>query len=82
MCNWINCVNTAVVIASAEGILLSIDANILKKVKLTKDWAESQLFYMGMIKRAKVDVEKFEALKQGFLLDIKLINCELGRGPT
>ena len=65
-------------IASAEGILLSIDANILKKVKLTKDWAESQLFYMGMIKRrmsskAKVDVEKFEALKQGFLLDIKLI---------
>ena len=75
------------VIASAEGISLSIDANILKKVKLTKDWAESQLFYMGMIKRrmsskAKVDVEKFEALKQGFLLDIKLINCELGRGPT
>ena len=33
---------------------------------------------MGMVKqrvssKAKVDVEKFEALKQGFLLDIKLI---------
>ena len=71
-------VNTAVVIASAEGILLSIDANILKRVKLTKDWAKSLLFRMGMVKRrvsgkAKVDVEKFEALKQGFLLDIKLI---------
>ena len=66
------------VIASAEGISLSIDANILKRVKLTKDWAKSQLFHMGMIKqkvssKAKVDVEKFEALKQGFVLDIKLI---------
>ena len=35
-------------------------------------------FPYGLIKRrvsskAKVDVEKFEALKQGFLLDIKLI---------
>ena len=41
---------------------------------LTKDWAKSLL---GMVKRrvsskAKVDV-KFEALKQGFLLDIKNI---------
>ena len=30
-------VNTAVVIASAEGILLSKDANILKRITLTKD---------------------------------------------
>ena len=71
-------VNTTVVIASAEGILLSIDANILKNIKLTKDWAKSLLIRMGMVKRrvsskAKVDVEKFEALKQGFLLDIKNI---------
>ena len=66
------------VIASAVGILLSIDANILKRVKLTKDWAKSLLFHMDMVKRrvsskAKVDVEKFEALKQGFLLGIKFI---------
>ena len=71
-------VNTAVVIASAEGILLSKDANILKRITLTKDWAKSLLIRMGMVKRrvsskAKVDVEKFEALKQGFLLDIKNI---------
>ena len=37
---------------------------------------------MGMVKRrvsskAKVDIEKFEALKQGFLLDIKnVVNLE------
>ena len=71
-------VNTAVVIASAEGILLSKDANILKHIMLTKDWAKSLLIRMGMVKRrvsskAKVDVEKFEALKQGFLLDINNI---------
>lgn len=71
-------VNTAVVIASAEGILLSKDANILKRITLTKDWAKSLLIRMGMVKRrvsskAKVDVEKFEALRQGFLLDIKNI---------
>ena len=78
LCATGSAVNTTVVIASAEEILLSIDANILKRVKLTKDWAKSLLFRMGMVKRrvsskAKVDVEKFEALKQGILLDIKLI---------
>lgn len=34
-------VNTAVVIALAERILLSKDANILKQIPLTKDWAKS-----------------------------------------
>ena len=70
--------NTAVVIASAKGILLSIDVNILKRVKFTKDLARSLLIWMGMVKRrvsskAKGDVEKFEALKRGFPLDIKSI---------
>ena len=75
-------VNTAIVIASAEGILLSKDANILKRITLTKNWAKSLLARMGMVKRrvsskAKVDIEKFEALKQGFLLDIKnVVNLE------
>ena len=78
LCATGSAVNTTVVIASAEGILLSIDTNILKRVTLTKDWAKSLLFRMALVKRrvnseAKVDVEKFEALKQGFLLDIKLI---------
>ena len=36
-------VNTAIVIASAEGILLSKDANILKRITLTKNWAKSLL---------------------------------------
>ena len=49
-------------ISAAEGILESIDANILKRVKLNKDWAK--LTQMGMVKRrvcskAKVDVERF-----------------------
>ena len=44
-------VNTAVVIASADGILLSKDANILKRITLTKDWAKSLLTRMGMVKR-------------------------------
>ena len=73
-------VNTAAMIASAEGILLSTDANILKNIKLTKDWAKSLLIQMGMVKRraiskAKVAVKKFEAFKQGFLLYIKK-HCE------
>ena len=36
-------VNTVVVISAAEGILESIDANILQRVKLNKDWAKSLL---------------------------------------
>ena len=36
-------VNTAVVIASAVEILLSKDANILKRITLSKDWAKSLL---------------------------------------
>ena len=70
-------VNTVVVISAAEGILESIDANILQRVKLNKDWAKSLLTQMGMVKRracskAKVDIERFETLKKG-LLDIKSI---------
>ena len=44
-------VNTAVVIASAEGVLLSKDANILKQITLTKDWAKSLFARIGMVKR-------------------------------
>jgi len=70
-------VNTVVVISAAEGILESIDANILQRVKLNKDWAKSLLTQMGMEKRracskAKVDIERIETLKKG-LLDIKVL---------
>ena len=86
LCATGSAVNITVVIASAEGILLSMDANILKRAKITKDWAKSLLFRMGMVKRrvsskAKVDVEKFEALKQCFSFRYQ-IDCELGRDPT
>ena len=51
-------VNTAVVIASAEGILLSKDTNILKRITLTKDWAKSLPTRMGMVKRRVTVADK------------------------
>ena len=74
--------NTSVVIATAEGILTSINAIVLASngggILLSKDWAKSLLIRMGMVKRqvsskAKVNVEKFDGLKEGFFLDIKNI---------
>ena len=69
-------VDTNVVIATGEGVLESIDANLLKTVMLTKGWAKSLLTRMGMVKRkvsskAKPDVERFDIVKEAFLLDIK-----------
>ena len=63
-------VNSSVVIAAAEGIVMNKDANILCEncgIKLTEDWAKSLLNRMGYVKRracrkAKVDVEHFEEL--------------------
>ena len=61
-------------------MLESIDANLLKTLMLTKGWAKSLLTRMGMVKRkvsskAKVYVERFNVVKQAFLLDIKNIVC-------
>lgn len=72
--------DTSVVIATGEGVLESIDANLLKTLTLTKGWAKSLLMHMGMVKRkvsskAKVDVERFDIVKQAFLMDIKNIVC-------
>ena len=75
-------VNTAVVIAAAEGIVMNKNANLLScnggGILLTKDWAKNLLRRMGMVKKrvstkAKVNVEEFEALKEEFLLCIKNI---------
>ena len=64
------------VIATGEGVLASMDANLLKTLTLTKDWAKSLLTRMGMVKRkvsskAKADVERFAMIKEAFLLDVK-----------
>ena len=44
-------VDTSVVITTGEGVLASIDANLLKTCPLTKDWAKSVLTRMGIVKR-------------------------------
>ena len=67
-------VNTAVVMASAEGIVKSKDANLLKGsgrfggIEITKGWAQSLLSCMGMVKRKacsknKVSPEHFDSVK-------------------
>ena len=78
-------INSAVVIAAAEGILMNKNATLVSKngeggikVKLMDDWAKSLLKRMGYVKRkacskAKVDVERYEQLKDEFLLEIKVI---------
>ena len=72
-------VNTAVVIAAAEGILMNKNASLTAKngdggikVKLTDDWAKSLFKRMGYVKRkacskAKVNVERYDQLKDEFL---------------
>ena len=71
-------VNTAVVIACAEGILMHEDAALLTRVNLSKGWAQYLLHRMGYVKRkatskAKVSVENFAEIKADFLLDIKQV---------
>ena len=80
-------VYTVVAIAAAEGVVRSIDANLLAYdengtrinetgIELTKAWARSLLHRMGMVKRrvsskAKVDIKNFDCIKEGFLLDVQ-----------
>ena len=75
-------VNTAITIASAHGVVLSHDANLLVTngghTELTKYWAKSFLERMGFVKRkgttkSKVAVADFDAIKQQFLLDVKSV---------
>jgi len=63
-------------IATGEGMLTSIDTNLLKTLPLTKDWAKSLHTWMVMVKRkvsskAKIDVERFAIIKEAFLLDVR-----------
>ncbi len=73
-------VNTAIVMACAEGIVCNKDSNLLSSnggyISLTKDWGKSLLRRMGLVKRrastkSKVSIENFEELKEQYLLDIK-----------
>ena len=75
-------INSAIVIATAQGIIMNKDANLLScnggGINLTTDWAKSLLSHMGFVKRkanskAKVDVSQFEQLKDEILLEIKNI---------
>jgi len=60
--------NTVIAVATAEGVVRSVDANLLAcnggGIHLTKAWARSLLNCMSMVKRrisskAKVDIENF-----------------------
>ena len=71
--------NTTVVMAGAQGIILSRDAAKLQlhggHINITKSWARSLLIRMGFVKRkcsnaGKVPVEMFQGLKDVFLADI------------
>lgn len=69
-------VNIQIVIATAQGIILSKDANLLSNIDLSKGWAEYLLKRNGFVKRnattaAKDSVENFYLLKEEFLLEVK-----------
>ncbi len=75
-------VNSAIVMACAEGLIKSHNANLLKSnggyLVFTKFWAQSLLHRMGYVKRrastkSKVLVSEFDILKNQFLFDIKSI---------
>ena len=44
-------VNTQIVIATAQGIILSKDANLLSNIELSKGWAKYLLKQIGFVKR-------------------------------
>ena len=75
-------INSAIVMACAEGLVKSHDSNLLQcnggHIVFTKFWAQSLLLRMGSVKRrattkAKVSVTNFDKIKAQFLFDIKTI---------
>ena len=70
-------INTTV-LASAEGIIMHKDANLLQSIELTEGWAKYLLHRIGFVKRkgttkAKMSIEHFEEVKKEYLLDIKVV---------
>jgi len=80
ICERGGAVNTSLTIAIGTGITMkdskfaSLHCN--DNFKLSKDWAKYFMQRMGLAKRrastkAKIDVENFEEIKKGFLLDVR-----------
>ena len=74
-------VNTAIVLACAEGIIKNYDSNLLAangwNLVPTSNWGKSLLRQMGFVKgrvstTAKIAVPNFEEVKAQFLLDINV----------
>ena len=68
--------NTQIIIATAQGIILNKDTNLLSNIELGKGWAKYLLKRIGFVKRkltttAKGNVENFYLLKEEFLLEVK-----------
>ena len=75
-------VNTQIVMATARGVIMSHDSNLLTEnggyMNTTKDWAKRLLQRMNMVKRkdttkAKVMPADFDKLKAQFLSDVRTI---------
>ena len=75
-------VTSTTVIATAQGIIMNKDTNLLScnggGINLNTDWAKLLLTHMGFVKRkacskVKADVSQFQQLKDEFLLEIKNI---------
>ena len=79
-------VNTAIVMACAEGVVMHHNSNLLAinggHITINKDWAKSLLHRMGYVKRrvstsAKVAPQDFDDRKEQFLYDAQvLVNYE------
>ena len=78
-------INTAIVMATAEGIIQNKDSNLLAKnggtIVLSKHWASSLMTRMNFVKRrgnskSKVTSTNFEELREQFLLILRLLNLK------
>ena len=75
-------VNTTITLATAKGIILAKDSNLLiengRHIDLTKEWAQRLMSRMGLVKSkastgVKVDPEVFKDLQTQFLSDIRTV---------
>ena len=76
-------INTAVVMATADGIIRNHDSSLLAEnsgpIAITRHWASSIMTRMNYVKRrgnskAKVTVTDFDELKKQFISDIQVIS--------
>lgn len=70
--------NSAIVLAAAEGVVQNCDSNLLRSkgghISLSKDWAKGFLHRLGyIITSAKVSVSDFEAYRAQFVFDVQTI---------